>query len=385
MISITRSLRQALSAYGGRLGMRRLSLGLLILALALGAAPALAVDIHVDNDCSLSNAIWSAMGRFQRGRNKGCETGSGNNDTIIISGTLWNGRKPPQLRGNMTIKGTNDGGIRAFGSHRGPILHVSLGNVTIKDLKLSDNSNNQNGGGALRQTGGNTTLDNVTISDNWAADGGGIAVYRGTVTLRNSTDIASNSANRGAGVFVGKNGRLNIAEITSTNSSASSIASNTASQAGGGIYAEGRVNIYGNATGSTARNAVRSNSAPDAAGIYTNATLLIDKANVSSNTATATNQDTGELRGYGGGITAVSNDFFPNANVTLRNGASISNNSAGYGGGVVLHMASLSGSDSIISGNTAAQLGADMFLQHRSPFSFRNMNVPFENIYFYNS
>ena len=383
MITLTKSLRKALSAYGGRLGMRRLGVALLVVVLTLGAAPALAVDIHVDNGCSLANAIWSAMGRFQRGNAKNCETGSGNNDTIIVSGTLYFSRKLQQLRGNMTIKGVNNASLRTFGGHRGPIFHVSLGNVTIKDLILSNNHNEQNGGGALRQTGGNTILDNVTISDSEASDGGGIAVYRGAVTLRNGTSVQNNTANRGGGVFVGKNGRLNFAQVTSSNSR-SIVQGNIAKLAGGGIYAQGRVNIKGNSTTGDP-NAVHNNRAPHSAGIYTNATLVLDKASITSNVATDETPD-GVRRGYGGGITVVSNQDFPNANVSIRNGSTISQNQAGYGGGFVLHKATLtfSGGVSTLGGNTAAKLGADIFAQHNSRISYGIQSVPAANVYIYN-
>ena len=140
----------------------------------------------------------------------------------------------------MTIKGNvTNAGIQS--RITGPIFHVSLGNVTIQDLTLQ-NARNTRGGGAFRQTGGNTTLDNVTIKLSDAPDGGGAAVYRGTLTLRNGTNITTNTADRGGGVFVGKNGRLEIAEITSSNA-ASTVVSNTARQVGGGIFAQGRVTI----------------------------------------------------------------------------------------------------------------------------------------------
>ena len=114
--------------------------------------------------------------------------------------------------------------------------------------------------------------------------------------------------------------------------------------------------------------------------------MRIDKANVASNAATAVNEDTGVLRGYGGGITVVSNSFFPNASATIRHGSSIISNAAGYGGGIVLHNARLifSGTANTFSSNTAAKLGADIFAQHNSTISYGSTTIPAANVYTYN-
>jgi len=93
------------------------------------------------------------------------------------------------------------------------------GSLEIANSTISDNS-----GGGVGQDWGGTTLDHVKILSN---SGGGISNHQGGVFLTNST-VARNSSSLGGGIFNSAGGFISILSST--------IANNSATERGGGIF-----------------------------------------------------------------------------------------------------------------------------------------------------
>jgi CSLREA domain-containing protein len=111
----------------------------------------------------------------------------------------------------------------------------NAGKTTLKRSTLQQNSVIGVGGGIVNESTGNLRLDRVTVKNNSATlEGGGIR-NNGELFISAST-IDHNTANNGAGI-----------SQTSTQSTAlvnSTIANNTATQEGGGIYSYGDLSLY---------------------------------------------------------------------------------------------------------------------------------------------
>ena len=118
------------------------------------------------------------------------------------------------------------GGISTFG-----------GTVTIVDSTISGNQANQLGGGIDSSHEAHISLNNVSVSDNQAAEGGGVHVANGTVSVNHST-----------------------------------LDANTAGQSGGGIYNSGDVSL----TNST----ISGNNSTDGGGVQNRGTLVIEDSTI---------------------------------------------------------------------------------------------------------
>jgi|GEM_PF-854712 len=125
------------------------------------------------------------------------------------------------------------------------------GNFTIKNMKLergnAQNAGGNGGGAILLKSGGSKslTLENVSIehcynSKSGWSHGAGIAIYGGTVTMKDKAKISlcetQVSGRLGGGVYIGSGGTLNIDGSTgSTDDTAPSISFCKADK-GGGVY-----------------------------------------------------------------------------------------------------------------------------------------------------
>lgn len=183
-------------------------------------------------------------------------------------------------------------------------------NIVIK-LNYGEISGNQatNGGGICVQHSNieaddNTVGHTLTVSNNSAsANGGGTYLENGTLTL-SSAVIQGNKAPAGAGLFV-----YNSSDTYSSSTfSGGDFTGNTATTAGGGFGAYGKVNI------TLSDVNINHNAAPCGGGIYlgNGANLTFKGGIIANNTATAAlpsgittgygNVALTDLRGVGGGI-----------------------------------------------------------------------------------
>jgi hypothetical protein len=115
--------------------------------------------------------------------------------------------------------------------------------VDLVDSVIENNgTSSENGGGVRMEGGGNATvsLTRTTVSGNRGLNGGGI-YNEGGLLLLSHTTISGNSAARGGGIYIdtapvgspiGAGGENNFYNVT--------IAANTASARGGGLYTVGR-------------------------------------------------------------------------------------------------------------------------------------------------
>ena len=200
-------------------------------------------------------------------------------------------------------------------SGSGPVQSAiyNSGVLTLIDSKVSNNNTT----GIYDDNNATLTLTNSTISGNTASwGGGGISTFRGILKLTNST-ISGNKGNEGGGGIEQNQGTLTLVQSTVSDNTASS--NNTGGSDGGGIDSiEGDIKLI--------NSTVSHNKASAGGGIYRSfGSLTIISSTVSDNTAS--NAQGGGGIFYSGELTS------PPSMLTLTN-STISNNIAGYGGGI---------------------------------------------------
>ncbi len=216
-----------------------------VLALALGnvvAAPTQAATISVGADCSLIEAIQSANSDAVVGL---CTTGSGA-DTIVLTNTeisyssSFNSTPAalPEITSEITIQGDAAGGSIISRDSSAPdfrLLTVQIdGNLTLSDVTIQGGEATERGG-AVAVYSGTLTLTGSTLTSNAAlapnntdsAEGGAIWGEYATVSVTQESEISDNSAQLGGGIS------LNESSLVLSNSS---IDANVALRRYGGVY-----------------------------------------------------------------------------------------------------------------------------------------------------
>lgn len=128
--------------------------------------------------------------------------------------------------------------------------------LTLRSLTVSGNKSAGNGGG-IYVNGASLDMLDVSVSGNTAVNGGGIAIIGGTGRFYLCQGITGNTATLGGGIYVDTTSTVEIGYTSTINS-------NVASQAGGGVY-----NKSGKVTISTLE--FKDNTASNSGGaIYTN-------------------------------------------------------------------------------------------------------------------
>ncbi|HTM08012.1 MAG TPA: right-handed parallel beta-helix repeat-containing protein [Verrucomicrobiae bacterium] len=331
----------------------------LLLALAQGGAQAATITVNTlvpkikdgDGFCSLIEAIVNA--NDDAPTHGDCAGGSGADvidlpavSTIKVtkSFTKYYGRTGlPTITSQITISG-NGGKITAKSGFR--LFAVeSGGDLTLDNVTLSGGSEYR--GGAIFNYG-TLTLTDTTVTKGRAGLGGGI--FNGPaadLTIDNSV-VSSNYANYGGGLY---NYSATVAVSYST------IKNNRAFVDGGGIYdRSGSLDLE--------YSTISKNfSGRDGAGLHhRDSSVLIGYSTISGN-------NTGWF-GYGGGIfdrsgatyimnstvsgngASVGGGIYNRSTMTISN-TTISKNSAGDGGGVFTVSSDLTLTRSLISGNSA--------------------------------
>ncbi len=223
----------------------------------------------------------------------GTYTGTGN-EVVLLDNSAT-------LAGGWDASFTTQSGMSTIdgeGVRRG--VTVDFGFVTIERFVMQ-NGFGFSGGGIFTSTNGNLTLNDSTLSNNNAGNGGGLIVVGPTV-LNNSTIIGNEASSSGGGIW-NLNGTLIVNNST--------ISGNTTSGGGGGIKDDGFMTVLNNST-------------------------------VSGNTALGT----------GGGIN-------PGSNTLLVNSSTISSNTAIDGGGGLSSGGIVILQNSIVAGNSSAGVGPD--------------------------
>ena len=198
-----------------------------------------AATITTGNGCSLKNAIKSANRNTSVG---GCTAGSGA-DTIVMSYNIKLRRMLPDIKTNITITG---GDYFISGKNQRRIFTVKHnGNLTINNLTMRNG--NADNGGAIRINDGRVIINNSTVRHNTAnVNGGAIWVRGGSLTIQNST-VRNNSAETNGGAIRTDDGAV----LTIQNST---LKNNEAGNNGGAIWVR-------NSTYSSENNTMQNNSA----------------------------------------------------------------------------------------------------------------------------
>jgi hypothetical protein len=210
---------------------------------------------------------------------------------------------------DLTIKG-------GLTSENGGGLAVYNGSLSLSDCTITGNSTGSNPfgrGGGLYNDAGKVSLSGCAISDNTAEGyGGGLYGISGTLDLTDCT-ISGNSANSGGGLV----GKIDLTDCTVSNNIAS---------AGGGVFSFG---------GSLTDCTIADNSATFGGGVsVVGGTTSLSGCTISGNNAT-----------YSGG--GVSNQG--TADLTS---CTIAGNSAVYNGGGLYNVGATTLTDTIVAGNT---------------------------------
>ena len=326
--------------------------------------------------------------------------------------------------GDFTLSGVTISGAQTSGS--GAAIYNRGGIVSISDCVLTNNIAGEWGGairnGASENDGSELTLQRCTISNNTAADGGGISNHFGAdVELYNSTLSGNTASDQGGAIYSRTTpGSANASTFTVGRSSVlrnnsaglggaisnrygtlnvqgnSQIYGNNATDFGGAIYNHGTANIT-NAT-------VRDNEAEDSGGgIHNNINGVLDITDsvISGNSVTKYNGVGGGIRstgstgsnhsdpkvtitnsqisdnhadggsGDGGGIYADAYTI-----LTIKGGSTISNNTAGRdGGGIYNNGLRLEVDSSTVSDNEADRDAGGIYSWHESNLAVNNSTI----------
>jgi Ca2+-binding RTX toxin-like protein len=255
--------------------------------------------------------------------------GAGADQTIIDGGAI--DRVFHILPGvTVTLIGvTIQNGSSTFGGG----LYNEGGNVLLQDVVVTGNvatGLDYSNGGGLANNAGRLILDQVTVTGNTAdLDGAGIYSFNGELHLINSSTVESNSAGRAGGGIATEGSSVTITDST--------IAANTATDDGGGAA------IGSAATVTINTSTIRDNSSGDfGGGIYSiESTVTLNESTVSGNSAVSS----------GGGVNTEYSSFRLYRSTVHSNSAEVD------GGGLDNYQGNLLLSQSTVSGNTAGLNG----------------------------
>lgn len=188
---------------------------------------------------------------------------------------------------------------------KGAGAYIGAGTVSIKSCSISNNTATGDGGGLYLGSGTLSIGDDAgnTIKGNSAANGAGVCIANGSLSV-NKCDISDNIAsNYGGGVYV-----MNTSSTSITLSGGGVFERNSA-KAGGGLAVGGAINLSFEGT-------IQSNKATNGGGVYlfkdessgTRPKLTFQGGYIRNNQATGNIGDTGkekpakDIGGFGGGI-----------------------------------------------------------------------------------
>ena len=202
---------------------------LALLALALPASPAYAGGVVTE--CDEAHLLTALSG--------------GGTVTFACSGYIYL-TSPITIAANTTIDGSGQS-VAISGTSAGRIFKVNAGvSLSLNKLRVAwGHDTSSLGGGAIYSDGGKLTITNSIFTDSsTSAFGGGVMIYNGTLTVKDST-FSGNSAALGGGI-TSYNSTVTVSG--STFASNSTVSSQIADGSGGGIYAEGGQVTVSNST-----------------------------------------------------------------------------------------------------------------------------------------
>ncbi len=230
-----------------------------VLAPAAASAATISVTTMTDEisnpgtGCSLREAVLSANTDASVG---GCPTGAGSDTITIPAGTYGTAGLPGSgeefavtgdldVRGNdaLTITGTgkvviSGGGADRVFDHPSGTGSLEIRNVTI----VGGNVSGVNNGGAILNAVGSLTLENVTLSQNFANIDGGALTNYASATLTNVTISGNVAYGSGGGVYAPGGSATTVRNSTIAGNNADGDASDNGD--GGGFATMGTFNTF---------------------------------------------------------------------------------------------------------------------------------------------
>jgi len=202
---------------------------------------------------------------------------------FIATGTYINvGTEVVLIGKNITLSGGWDSTFTLQNSYstidaqnvrRGVYVNSSSVTASLNRFIIKNGfSNSGDDGGGVSNYMGNLTITNSSIQNNSASNGGGgVSNYSGSLTLNNTT-FSNNNAYVGGGIYNSMNGNVTINNVTVSNNSASS----DSASSGGGIYTSG---------GSVSlKNSILADNTATNSGANCYGTLISNGNNIISNT-----------------------------------------------------------------------------------------------------
>lgn len=261
--------------------------------------------------------------------------------------------------GNATI---NDGFVQLNNATMAGGIGVYESNLTIYGGNITNNTaigvDNSSGGGVLLVYGGNITINGGNIEDNYAVYGGGLFVLDNGTVLMNGGNVINNSAEYGGGAYI-EDSNLTLNDGNIAKNSALDGAGVYMDDGFGFMYGGNIENNYGfHGSGMFISDSghvimdggnIAGNNAMNGGGVAVNNSVFVMKnGSIQDNVAyTGSEEDDS----YGGGLFA-SNDGF----IVILDG-NITNNTAIYGGGVLVDGSSFAMKGGNIDGNAATYAG----------------------------
>jgi CSLREA domain-containing protein len=251
--------------------------------------------------CTLREAIQSA----NNAGNGDCGANSSADDTVTfsVSGTITLSAPLPTIisgQGKLAIDG--GGNITISGNDSVKVFIVDTGgDLTLQNLTVTKGKTIF-GGGAIDNFNGTVTVSNSTFFSNSAGSGGAISNFDGAVTINSSTFSGNSAAFGGA---IDNSGSSTAIISTST------FSGNTATNSGGAIL------NTGTSTATISDSTFSGNSATNGGAIFNfNDTLIVINSTFSSNSASSKG---GAI--FNGKVTTITNSTFVGNSANLIGGA----------------------------------------------------------------
>jgi predicted outer membrane repeat protein len=312
-------------------------------------------------------------------------------DASVDDRVLQNYGATVEIRG-LTITGgntdENGGGLFNYGTIYlkssqvddnyaawGGIINVWGGTLIMDGSVVSNNTAENDGGGILVKDGSTVVIQNESlIEENNSAWGGGISCWDSSLTIDDSV-IANNTAENGGGGLLIHDG--GIATIQN-----GSIVSGNFASSGGGIEKWDPSELIIDSSTVTENSTTKY----DGGGISNIGVMIINQSMVSKNHSSqagggistccgtvlidGSTISENTVDGDAGGIFIQAN-----ATVTIQNESLITNNSSAWGGGVSSWNSSLTLDASIISGNIAVNGGGGLLVHDGGMAIIQNGSV----------
>jgi predicted outer membrane repeat protein len=287
---------------------------------------------------------------------------SGISGTIVLASQL-------SINKDLTILGPGSGALTVSGNNAVRIFYIDSGKtVSISGLTVSNGHVVDNHGAGINNLG-DLTLDDVHVTNNVVEvniappqlRGGGIHSYDGSsLSVTNSVISGNTAVQNGGGIHIGFGGAVSLENVVIDDNHLSDINS-----IGGGIT------IRGEGTTATLNNVTISNNSASnsGGGLYADASLTLTNSLIADNFTTTSN-----FGGSGGGLYLYgSGQTFTLTNVTISGNLAENVNDNAPGGGILLaDQAILNLNNVTIAGNTSDGAGGGIYAQNLTTVNTRN-------------